>query len=157
MLVTADVIGLYSYIHHVTELKAPKNPINNRKTRSISTEELWKWQGLFWKATLLDLMGKVKKHYPVTAKGTKCTTYYAYSFMKKSKPNLLPVTRINLKYNSDTSMIFSLFEHATEKLKAFLEDLNDFISNLKFTNEFLTWALNYQKKELIRPLHQRYR
>lgn len=81
---------------------------------------------------------KVKKHYPVTAKGTKCTTYYAYSFMKKSKPNLLPVTRINLKYNSDTSMIFSLFEHATEKLKAFLEDLNDFISNLKFTNEFLT-------------------
>ena len=31
MLVTADVIGLYSYIHHVTGLKAPKNPINNRK------------------------------------------------------------------------------------------------------------------------------
>ena len=40
MLVTADVTGLYSYIHHVAGLKAPKNPVNNRKTRSISTEEL---------------------------------------------------------------------------------------------------------------------
>lgn len=89
MLVTADVTGLYSYIHHVAGLKARKNPVNNRKTRSISTEELWKWQGLFWKATLLDVMGKIKKHYPVTAKGTKCTAYYAYSFMKKFKTKFI--------------------------------------------------------------------
>ena len=63
LLVTADVIGLYTSIPHGAGLKAPKEVLECKKDKKISTNDLVKVAAFVLKTTILNLVEKLDTRY----------------------------------------------------------------------------------------------
>ena len=131
-MVTADVVGLYPSIPHDTGLEALRKPLDNRKNKKISTDDLTKMGKFVLKNNYFEFNGKVKEQISGTAIGTKFAPPYACIFMGQVETEFLETQKhkplVWFRYIDD---VFFIWTHGKEKLSLFLEDLNKFHPNIK--------------------------
>ena len=86
----------------------------------------------------------VKRQKSGTAIGTKFASPYACIFMNEVETEILKSKELQpflwLRYIDD---IFFMWTHGKEKLTQFLNELNNFRSNLKFTYETSSCTVNF--------------
>ena len=70
-MLTTDVIALYHSIPHEAGLKALKDALENRESKSISTEDLIKMARFVLQNNYFEFNGIVKQQISGTAIGTK--------------------------------------------------------------------------------------
>ena len=135
-MVTADVVGLYPNILHETGLNALREALDNRQNKYIPTDNLLKMAEFILKNGYFEFNGKVKKELLGTAIGTKFAPTYAGIFMDKLESDFLKSQELTpllwYRYIDDT---FFIWTHGEEKLAIFLNDLNNYHPNIKFTIE----------------------
>ena len=94
------------------------------------------------KNNYFEFNGRIKQQLSGTAIGTKFAPPYACIFMDKLETNFLKTQTLQLlvwfRYIDD---VFLLWTHGEGNLKRFLEELNNYDPNIKFTHE-------YSKKEI---------
>ena len=142
LLVTADVVGLYPSIPHTAGLAALRDALDKREAKKIPTEDLVKMAEFVLKNNYFEFNGSIKQQLSGTAIGTKFAPPYACIFMDKLETNFLKTQTLQplvwFRYIDD---IFFLWTHGEGNLKRFLEELNNYDPNIKFTHE-------YSKKEI---------
>ena len=112
ILVTSDVVALYTSIQHEARLSALKDALDNRENKSISTEGLIKMARFVLQKNYFDFNGIVKQQISGTVTGTKYAPTYACIFLNTQEYLLL----VWCRYNDD---IFFIWTHGEEKLKLF--------------------------------------
>ena len=137
LLVTADVVGLYPSIPHDLGLKALKEELEKRESKSIATDDLLKMAKFVLENNYFEFNGEVKQQISGTAIGTKFAPPYACIFMDQVENEFLETQErkplVWFRYIDD---IFFIWTHGRESLQTFIDDLNTFHPNLKFTHEF---------------------
>ena len=135
ILVTADVVGLYPSIPHNVGLRALKEALDKREQKKIPTEDLLQMAEFVLKNNFFEFNNQIKQQISRTVIGAKCAPTYACIFMDKVETEFLETQTDKpfwwVRYIDD---IFFIWTHGQEKLKVFLEDLNKFHPNLKFTS-----------------------
>ena len=130
ILCTVDVVGLYPNIPHEEGLSALRKRLDLRQEKDVTTSTLAEL------AEVVTFKEKTLKQKRGTAIGTKFAPPYSILFMAELEEEIL--SEIELKpylwwrYIDD---IFFLWEHGEEKLKRFIEHLNEKHSTIKFTAE----------------------
>ena len=81
ILVTADIVGLYSNIPHNAGLKALSNMLEAREHKAVSTEDLVKMARFVLENNYFEFKGDAKKQTSGTAIGTKFALLYECIFM----------------------------------------------------------------------------
>ena len=161
ILVTADVVGLYPNIPHNAGLKALSNMLEAREHKAVSTEDLVKMARFVLENNYFEFNGDVKKQISGTAIGTKFAPPYACIFMDDLETKFLQSQSLQplvwFRYIDD---IFFIWTHGNDKLEKFLDDLNSFDNNIKFTHEsskdnviFLDLIVKLSKGRLTTDLH----
>ena len=88
------------------------------------------------KNNIFEFNGKVKQQISGTAIGTKFAPAYACIFMDKIENNFLKTQQNTpLVWYRFIDDVFFIWTHGEQKLKSFLESLNTFHPNIKFTHE----------------------
>ena len=127
---------------------------NNRTNKKVSTEDLVKMAKFVLK-NYFQFNGKVKQQISGTAIGTKFVPPYACisSFLETQEMNPL----LWFRYIDD---IFFIWAHGQKKLDSFLEELNRYNTDLKFTSEssktsipFLDLKVSLSNGDLSTDLH----
>ena len=134
ILVTADVVGLYPSIPHAEGLNALKNVLDRRAQNLIPTEKLLNFAEFVLKNNYFEFDGQTMQQISGTAIGTKCAPAYACIFMDHIETEFLKVqTNKPLTWFRYIDDIFFIWTHGKTELELFLQNLNHFNSNLKFT------------------------
>ena len=137
LLVTTDVVGLYSSIPHEVGLKALKETLDKRENRNIATNDLIKMAEFVLKNNYFDFNGQVKQKISGAAIGTKFAPIYTCIFMDDIESKFLETQSLQpliwFRYIDD---VFFMWTHGEEKLQLFLTDLNNYNPLIKFTYEF---------------------
>ena len=88
------------------------------------------------KNNFFEFNDQIKQQISGTAIGTKCAPTYVCIFIDKLETEFLETQRDKsfwwVRYIDD---IFFIWTHGQKKMKVFLEDLNKFYANLKFTSD----------------------
>ena len=96
------------------------------------------------KYNFFELNGEVKRQKSETAIGTKFAPPYAFIFMDEIETEFLKSQQFQpflwLRFIHDT---FFVWTHGEEKLTQFLNQLNNFHSNLKFIFEISSCTFNF--------------
>ena len=161
MLVIGDVVDLFSSIPHEVGLNALREALDNRENKHILTDNLLKIAEFVSKNNYFEFNGKVKKHLLCTTIGTKFVPKYASIFMDKLESDFLTSQELTLeqwyRYIED---LFFIWTHGEEILALFLNDLNHYHPNIKFTHEsnkehisFLDLNVKLLGNELSTDLH----
>ena len=146
IIVTADIVGLYPSIPHDAGLEALRKVLENRENKEISTDDLTKISEFVLKNNYFEFNGKVKKQISGTAIGSKFALLYTYIFMDQVETKFLKTQMQKpLVWFSYIDDVFFIWTYGKEKLSLFLEDLNKFHPNIKFSYEV--------NKETIHFLH----
>ena len=136
ILVTADVVGLYTSIPHEAGLKALREVLDKREQHTIPTSELIKMADFVLKNNYFQFNRQIKQQSSGTAIGTKSARHYACLFMDKIETALLQTQELQplvwFRYIDD---IFFIWTHGEEELQTFLRSLNEFHTNIQFTYE----------------------
>ena len=146
IMVTVDVAGLYPSIPHDSGLETLKKVLDNRENKKISTDDLTKMAEFVLKNNYFELNGKVKNQISGTAIGTKFAAPYACIFMGQVETEFLKTQKHKLLvwfryiYN-----VFFIWSHDKETLSLFLEDLNNFHPNIKFSHEIDKESIHFFK------------
>ena len=136
ILVTADAVGLYPSIPHEAGLNALRETLESRENKFIKTEDLIKMASFVLKNNIFEFNGKVKQQISGTAIGTKFAPAYASIFMDKIENDFLKTQQNTpLVWYRFIDDVFFIWTHGEQKLKSFLESLNTFHPNIKFTHE----------------------
>ena len=136
ILVTADVVRLYPSIPHEAGLNALRETLESRENKFIKTEDLIKMASFVLKNNIFEFNGKVKQQISGTAIGTKFAPAYACIFMDKIENDFLKTQQNTpLVWHRFIDDVFFIWTHGEQKLKSFLESLNTFHPNIKFTHE----------------------
>ena len=136
ILVTADVVGLYPSIPHEAGLNALRETLESRENKFIKTEDLIKMARFVLKNNIFEFNGKVKQQISGTAIGTKFAPAYACIFMDKIENDFLKTQQNTpLVWYRFLDDVFFIWTHGEQTLKSFLESLNTFHPNIKFTHE----------------------
>ena len=143
-LVTADVVGLYPSIPHDVGLKALYEKLEERSDKKVPSADLVDMAEFVLKNNFFEFDSKVKQQVSGTAIGTKFAPPYACIFMDKVEIDFLETQVVKplvwLRYIDD---IFFIWNESEEKLDEFLENLNNFHPNLKFTSEKSKKSVNF--------------
>ena len=124
ILVTADVVGLYSSIPHEAGLKTLEKALTNCTNKKFSTEDLVKMAKFVLKNNYFEFKGKVKQQISGTAIETKFAPPYACIFMDKVETNFLETQEMkSLVWLRHIDHVFFIWTHGQEKLDPFLEEL----------------------------------
>ena len=83
ILVTTDVVGLYSIILHADGLEALSTKLEEREDKSITTEDLLGMTRFVLKNIFFKFDSKIKQQISGTAIGTKFAPPYVCIFMDK--------------------------------------------------------------------------
>ena len=89
ILVTSDVVALYPSTRHEAGLKALKDALDNRESKSISTEDLIEMARFVSQNNYFEFNGIDKQHISGTAIGTKFAPTHACIFMDKLETDFL--------------------------------------------------------------------
>ena len=161
ILVTADVVGLYPSIPHNVGLRALKEALDKQEQKKIATEDLVQMTDFVLKNNFFEFNNQIKQQISGTAIGTKCAPTYACIFMDKVETEFSETQRDKpfwwVRYIDD---IFFIWTHGQEKMKVFLEDINKFHPNLKFTSDsseenvvFLNLKVKLKQDKIKTDLH----
>ena len=136
ILATANVVRLYSNIPQEAGLNATREALDNRENKLIPTNNLLEMANFVLKKNYFEFNGKVKKQLLGTATGTNFSPTYASVFMNKLESDFLKSQEFTpllwYRYIDD---IFFIWTHGEEKLELFLNDLNNYHPNIKFTHK----------------------
>ena len=160
-LVTADVVFLYLSITHKEGISALKSKLEEQTSSKIPTNDLVKLAEFVLKNYFFEFNNKIKQQISGTAIGTKFAPPYACIYMNITETAFLKTQELQpfvwLKYIDD---IFFIWTHGEAELKKFMEGLNNFLSNLKFTYEpskkrvaFLDLNVSLENGSVITDLH----
>ena len=143
-LVTADAVGLYLSIPHDEGLEVLRKQLNAFNNKSISTEDPVKMAEFVLKNNYFEFNSTVKHQISGTAIGTKFAPPYACIFMDYTEREFLKSKQIQpwiwFRYIDD---IFFIWTASEKELDEFLNRLNSFHSNLRFTHECSRESLNF--------------
>ena len=135
-MVTAEVVGLYPSIPHKAGLNAFREALDNRENKHIPTDNLLKMAEFILKNNYFEFNSKVKKQLLGAAIGTKFAPTYASIFMDKLESDFLKSQELTsllcYRYIDD---VFFIWIHGEEKFASFLNVLNNYHPNIKFTYE----------------------
>ena len=135
-LVTADVVGLYPSIPHIEGISTLKRKLEEQPSTKIPTNDLVKLAEFVLKNNLFEFNDKVKQQISGTAIGTKFAPPYTCIYMDKTETDFLKTQHLQpfiwLRYIDD---IYFIRTYGQAELKRFMEKLNKFLPNLKFTYE----------------------
>ena len=144
ILCTVDVVGLYPNIPHEECLSALRKRLDLRQEKDVTTSALVELAEVVLKNNIFTFKEKTLKQKRGTAIGTKFAPPYSILFMAELEEEIL--SEIELKpylwwrYIDD---IFFLWEHGEEKLKEFIEHLNEKHPTIKFTAEWSQTSFNF--------------
>ena len=144
ILCTVDVVGLYPNIPHEDGLYALRKRLDLRQEKDVTTSTLVELAEVVLKSNIFTFKEKTLKQKRGTAIGTKFAPPYSILFMAELEEEIL--SEIELKpylwwrYIDD---IFFLWEHGEEKLKEFIEHLNEKHPTIKFTAEWSQTSINF--------------
>ena len=137
ILVIADEVSLYPSIPHVG-LRALKEALDKQEQKKIPTEDLMQMTQFVLKNNFFEFNSQIKQQISGTTIGAKCAPTYASIFMDKVETEFLEFLETQrdkpfwwVRYIDNISFIWT---HGQEKMKVFLEDLNKFHHNLKFSS-----------------------
>ena len=133
-LVTVDVVGLYPSIPHDVGLKALYKKLEERSDKKVPSADLVDMAEFVLKKNFFEFYSKVKQQISGIAIGTKSAPPYACIFMDKAEIDFLEKQAVKplvwLRYTD----IFFIWNESEKKLDDYLEKLNNFHPNLKFTS-----------------------
>ena len=136
ILVTADVVGLYTSISHGVGLKALKEALDKREQKKIPTEDLLNMAEFVLKSNFFEFNSNIKQQISGTAIGTKCAPTNTCIFMDELERAFLQTQDhrplIWVRYIDN---IFFIWIHGEKRLQTYLEKLNKFNPNIKLTHE----------------------
>ena len=144
ILYTVDVVGLYPNIPHEQALSALRKRLDLRQEKDVTTSTLVELAEVVLRNNIFTFKEKTLKQTRGTAIGTKFAPPYSILFMAELEEEIL--SEIELKpylwwrYIDD---IFFLWEHREEKLKGFIEHLNEKHPTIKFTAEWSKTSINF--------------
>ena len=143
-LVTADVVGLYPSIPHDEGLEVLRKQLNAFNNKSIPTKDLVKMAEFVLKNNYFEFNSSFKHQISGTAIGTKFAPPYACIFMDYIEREFLKSEQIQpwiwFRYIDD---IFFIWTASEKELDEFLNRLNSFHPNLRFTHERSRESLNF--------------
>ena len=136
ILVTADVVGLYPIIHHYAGLQALYEKLEERTDEKIPSTDLFEMTEFILKNNFFEFETKIIQQISGAAIATMFVPSYACLFMDRIENDILDSELVNpwlwLRYIDD---IFFIWKKGEDKLEGFLNRLNNFHPNLKFTHE----------------------
>ena len=141
---TIDVADLYLKIPHEEGLSTLRKRLDLRQEKDVTTSTLVELAEVVLKNNIFSFKEKTLRQNWGTAIGTKFAPSYSISFMAKLEEEIL--SEIELKpylcwgYIDD---IFFLWENGEEKLKEFIEHLNEKHPTIKFTAEWSQTSINF--------------
>ena len=144
ILCTVDVVGLYPNIPHEEGLSALRKRLDLRQEKDVTTSTLVELAEVVLKNNIFTFKEKTLKQKRGTAIGRKFAPPYSILFMAELEEEIL--SEIELKpylwwrYIDD---IFFLWEHGEEKLKGFIEHLNEKHPTIKFAAEWSKTLINF--------------
>ena len=129
-------MGLYPSIPHEAGLRALREVLDKQDEKCIPTEDLDKMAEFVLKNNYFEFNSKIKQQVSRTAIGTKFALPYACLFMDKLETGFLETQQLQpLVWFKYMDGIFFIWTHGEEKLKIFLNRLNEFDPCIKFTYE----------------------
>ena len=135
-LVTADVVGLYPSIPHKEGILALKSKLEEQTSSKIPTNDLVKLAEFVLENNFFEFNNEIKQQISGIAIGTKFAPPNACIYMDKTEIDFLKTQELQpfvwLRYVDD---IFFIWTHGETELKKFMQGLNNFLPNLKFTHE----------------------
>ena len=144
LMVTIDVVGLYPSIPHEEGLLAMRRALEKRESKDVSTESLCELAEIVLKNNIFEFNEKTYRQLRGTAIGTKMAPPYAILFLAELEEAFLQTCEFKPKawyrYIDD---IFMIWTHGEDKLKEFLEKLNNFHKTIKFTWEWSADSVNF--------------
>ena len=129
-------MALSPSIPHKAGLKALKNALHKRKQKHIPTDKLINMAEFALKNNFFEFNCSVKQQVSETVIGTKCAPTYACIYMDEVVTEFLKTQeRTPLVWYRYIDDIFFSWTHVKEHLEPFLQELNNFNPDLKFTYE----------------------
>ena len=137
-------MGLYPIILHEAGLETLYEKLKERVQKKIPSSDLVNMAEFLLKNNYFEFDSKFKKQISGTAIGTKFATPYVCIFMDKVETEFLEAEDIKpcvcLRHIDD---IFFIWTKGENKLESFLQRLNTFHPNLKFTQEKSKKSINF--------------
>ena len=142
ILCTVDNVGLYSNIPREEGLSALRKQLNLRQEKGVTTLTLVEIAEVVLKNSIFTFKEKTLKQKWGTAIGTKFAPPYSILFMAELEEEILSEIELKLFLIESVHMFF-LWEHGEEKLKGFIEHLNEKHPTIKFTAEWSKTSINF--------------
>ena len=150
LLVTADVVALYSGIPHEAGLSALSEALDKRTRKEIPTENIIKMAEFVLKNNFFEFDTNVYQQISGTAIGTKFAPPYACIFIDNfetkfsESQNLKPL--VWFRY---IDHIFFVRTHGEENLRNFRTEFNLFSDDIKFTYGYNTDTISFLDIKVI--------
>ena len=144
LLVTSDIVGLYSSIPHEAGLRALKEVLDRREEKKISTEDLVKMTAFVLRNSYFEFNGQAKHQISGMAIGTKFAPAYACFFMDEIETNFLQTQEFQplawLRYIDDVFFIWTMINlcHLRQNLITITLIKSLLMNQIKNTSRFLT-------------------
>ena len=142
ILVTWDVVGLYTNILHEEGLESLKESLNGRKNPEIPTEFLTRLMEIILKNNIFNFHDKMWRQEVGCAMGSKPAPSYANIFMAKRIDDAIISLAHKYATNDKSPLtmfkrflddIFSIFKGTTKDLHQLFDELNRLHKSIKFT------------------------
>ena len=137
---------LYPSISYDDGLKTLREKLVKSEDLKLRVNDIVKMTEFVLKNNIFEFNGKVKQQVAGTANNTKFAGAYAYIYMAEVETEFLKTQRLQalvwFRYIDDIIFIL-IFFHSENELSKFLENLNSFKSNLKFTDKISEDNINF--------------
>ena len=144
LVVTADVVGLYPSIPHNAGLQALYEKLEEKADKKIPLTDLVEMAEFILKNNFFEFETKIIQQISGTAIGTKFAPPYTCLIMDRIENEFLYSEIVKpwlwLRHIDD---IFFIWTEGEDKLEGFLNRLNNFHPNLKFTHGESKSSLNF--------------
>ena len=148
MLYTMDVVGFYPNILHDEGLSALRKRLNERDKKDVSTDTLVELAELVLKNNIFNFNERTLKQKRGTAIGTKFALPCSILFMAELEGKKFEIVDnkpyLWWRYIDD---IFFIWEHGEEKLRDFVQTLNEIHPTITFAAEWsqksIFWMLQF--------------
>ena len=125
-------------------MSALRKRLNERDKKDVSTDTLVELAELVLKNNIFNFNERTLKQKRGTAIGTKFAPPYSILFMAELEEKILEIVDnkpyLWWRYIDD---IFFIWEHGEEKLRNFVETLNEIHPTIKFTAEWSQKSINF--------------
>ena len=144
IMVMTDIVDLYPSTPHDAGLETLRKALDNRENKKVPTDDLTKMAEFAFKNNYFEFNEKVEKQISGTAICTLFAPPYACIFMDQAETEFLKTQKhkplIWFRYIDD---VFFIWTRGKETLSLFLEDLNNFHPNIKFSHEVNKESIHY--------------